>query len=224
MWVDGYDVNGETFFNVVFRPADGTAWSARHGLTSEGYQKVFNNFTGQGFRLAHIESYRSNGDVRYAPIFVKSQGPAFTAYHGRSASEHQKLFDDLTKDGWRPINISPVVVGGDRAYTALYEQRDVGSFIAKSSLTPTEYQVQFDQNAAAGRRLVYLNAYTEGGGPRITAIWHQKPSATLIARHGLSSGQYQAEFDTQLAKGLRTRAVTGYEEGDEHRFAAFWTK
>ncbi|MGH3909456.1 MAG: peptidoglycan DD-metalloendopeptidase family protein, partial [Pseudonocardiaceae bacterium] len=225
VWVDGYDVDGDTFFNVIFRPADGVAWVARHGLTSSAYQNVFNIFIGQGLRLVHIESYLSGGGVRYAPIFVKSPGPAFTAYHGASADDHQKSFNDLTSKGWRPVNVSAVSVSGERTYAALYEQKDVGSFFVKSFLTPAEYQTQFDQNTAAGRRLAYLNAYTHSGGPRITAIWQQKPAvAALVARHGLTGSQYQAEFDAQLRAGFLTRAVTGYEEGGGHRFAAYWTK
>ncbi|MDP9386419.1 MAG: peptidoglycan DD-metalloendopeptidase family protein [Actinomycetota bacterium] len=224
VWVDGYDVNGETFFNVIFRPNDGTGWAARHGLTSDAYQSVFNTFTAQGFRLVHIESYLAGGGIRYAPIFVRSTGPAFVAYHGRTADDHQQQFNDVTADGFRPINISAVSIDGQRSYAALYEKRDVGSFFAKSFVTPAEYQTHFDQNAAAGRRLVYLGAYTHNGSPRISAIWHQKPQVSLVARHGLTSGQYQAEFDARLAAGFLTRAVAGYEEARSHRFAAFWTK
>ncbi|MGW4115868.1 peptidoglycan DD-metalloendopeptidase family protein [Actinosynnema sp. NPDC004786] len=225
VWIDGYDVNGETFFNVVFRPADGVPRTAKHGLTAAGYQTVFDTFTKQGFRLVHVESYLSGGGIRYAPIFVKSPGPECTAYHGLSAVEHQKAFDDLTAKGWRPVNVSPVSVSGERSYTALYEKKDVGSFFVKSFLTPAEYQTEFDQNKAAGRHLAHLAAYTHNGGPRISAIWQQKPAvAALVARHGLTGAQYQAEFDTQLAAGLLTRAVTGYQEAGGHRFAAYWTK
>jgi hypothetical protein len=223
VWIDGYDVNGETFFNVIFRPNDGVGWVARHGLDAAGYQKVFDTFTGQGFRLVHIESYVSHGSVRYAPIFVNSPGPAFTAYHGVSAAQHQKSFDDLLKGAWRPINISPVSPSGERTYAALYEKRDVGTVWAKSFLTPAEYQIEFDTNSKAGRRLAYLNAYTHGSSPRISAIWNEKPSVSLVARHGMSSSQYQSEFDVELAHGLLTRAVTGYEEDDTAHFAGFWT-
>jgi hypothetical protein len=225
VWVDGYDVNGDTFFNVIFRPAAGVVWAARHGLTASSYQSTFDTFTKQGFRLVHIESYLSGGDVRYAPIFVKSPGAAFTAYHGLSAADHQKAFNDLTSKGWRPVNVSPVSVSGARIYAALYEQKDVGSFWVKSFLTPAEYQTEFDANAGAGRHLAYLNAYTHEGAPRISAIWHQKPAVNaLVARHGLTGSQYQTEFDTQLSAGFLTRAVTGYEDGGGHRFAAYWTK
>jgi hypothetical protein len=224
VWVDGYEVNGKTFFNVIFRPADGTAWVARHGLNAAAYQKEFDTWTAKGYRLLHIETYLSGGQICYAPIFVKSPGPGFVAYHGRTAAEHQAEFNKLTKDGWRPVNISVVSPGGDRRHTALYEKRDVGSFFTKSFLTPAEYQTHFNANVEDGRKLVYLNAYTHDGSPRITAIWNEKASSPFSARHGLSSGGYQTEFDKHLGGGFLTRAVAGYEENDGHRFAALWSK
>src|SRR5262249_43777475 len=50
VWVDGYDVNGQTFYNAVFRPADGVEWVARHGLTSAQYQAEFDAQVRAGFR------------------------------------------------------------------------------------------------------------------------------------------------------------------------------
>src|SRR5215211_528051 len=224
IWIDGYDVNTKTFFNVVFKPQDGTVWAARHGMTSSDYQNEFNNQTSKGFRLAHIETYLSGGNnIRYASIFIKSAGPAFTAYHGRTAEQHQTSFNDLTQQGWRPVNITAVSIGGVRTYAALYEKRDVGSFVLRSFLTPTEYQTEYNNNNNAGRKLVYLNAYSHMGGPRIIAIWYEKAPSPVIARHGITSIQYQSEYDKQRGNSFLTRAVTGYEESDSHRFAAYWS-
>lgn len=224
VWLDGYNANGKTFFNAIFRPADSTPWVAHHGLNSSQYQQQFDQWTQQGYRLMHIESYLSGSNVCYAPIFVKSPGPAWTAYHGRTAEQHQQQFDSLTAQGFRPINVTSVSLSGVRTYAALYEKRDVGSFFLKSFMTPPEYQTQFDQNIQAGRKLVYLNAYTHLGSPRLIAIWQEKAAAPFIARHGLSSSQYQAEFDKNLGNGFLTRAVTGYEEGGSQHFAALWSK
>jgi Bacterial tandem repeat domain 1/Peptidase family M23 len=224
VWIDGYEVNGDTYFNVIFRPKDGVSWVARHGLDAAGYQKAFDTFTSQGYRLMHIESYLSDGRVRFAPIFVNSPNSGFVAYHGVSANQHQKSFDDLTKDGWHPVNISAVSPSGDRIYTALYERSNVGSFEARSSLTMADYQIAFDANAKAGRHLVYLNAFTHQGSPRMSAIWHERPAVSISARHGMSSGQYQEQFDNALSSGYLTRAVTGYEEGNNTRFAGLWVR
>jgi hypothetical protein len=91
-------------------------------------------------------------------------------------------------------------------------------------MTPTEYQSEFDANTKAGRQLVYLNAYQHSGGVRFTGIWHQKAASSSVARHGLTSQQFQAEFDSKLASGYLTRVVTGYASGDSHRFGACWAK
>lgn len=69
-----------------------------------------------------------------------------------------------------------------------------------------------------------MSAYTHNGGPRMSAIWCQRGRAPMYARHGLSSAQYQAEFDSQLGNGFLLGAVTGYADGNQARFAALWSR
>src|SRR5205085_633420 len=38
IWIDGYSVNGQAFYNVIFRPANGKDWVAKHGLNGSQYQ------------------------------------------------------------------------------------------------------------------------------------------------------------------------------------------
>jgi len=224
IWIDGYNVNGKTYYNAIFRPADTTPWVAKHGLTASQYQTEFNQRIQQGFVPEQVESYLDGNNIRYSAIFVKKGGPAFKAYHGKTAQEHQKLFDSYTKEGFIPANISVVSVGGQRYYTTLYEKVNVGSLEARSFLTASEYQSESDQNKAAGRQLVYLNAYTHGGGVRFSAIWQSGVSGAFVARHGLSGSEYQAEWNKFTNQDYLTHVVTGYENGNSANFAALWRK
>lgn len=221
VWVDGYNVNGAVFFNAIFHPNDGTAWAARHGMTGAQYQAEFDLRSGQGYHLQQVETYLHGNEVRYMSLFMKGAATARTAYHGLTKDQHQAKFNALTADGWRPMNISVTSPNNNLCYAALYEKRDVGAFFAKSFLTPAEYQTQFTANTNAGRKLMYLNAYTHAGTPHFTAIWQEK-AASVLARHGQNPAQYQAEFNKQMAEGHRTQFVTGYEENDGHRFGAAW--
>lgn len=223
-WIDGFNINGKVYFNAVFRPANGVKWAAFHGLTSAQYQAKFDQYTGAGFRPTQVESYRRGNGIRYAVIFAKQKGPAFKAYHGRSAGQHQQLFDQLTQQGWRPRNISVVSVNGQRSYTALYEKTNIGSFMAKSFMTPSQYQEAFNENKQAGRQVAYLNAYLHNGKPRFTAIWNSLTNGSFKARHGMSSGQYQQAWETTSQQGFLTSIVTGYEQGNSSRYAAVWNK
>jgi hypothetical protein len=91
-------------------------------------------------------------------------------------------------------------------------------------MTPSQYQAEFNANVQAGRKLVYLNAYRHGTSTRLTAIWHQKAPASFVARHGMTGPQFQAAFNSNLASGFLTRAITGYEASGSARFAAYWSK
>jgi murein DD-endopeptidase MepM/ murein hydrolase activator NlpD len=223
-WVDGYESKGKLFFNVVFRPELGARWSAVHNLGGAQYQAEYDKRKAAGYRLAQVDSYPAGAGIRYAAVFVKDGGPAVAAYHGVPAAEHQKKFDALTAGPWRPKNISVVSRGGERFYTALYESADAGSWQAKSFLTAAEYQQFTDENKQKGRGLAYLNVYEHAGQPHFSAIWKSSTTGAFKSRHDMSSGQYQQEWQQAVSGGMLTRAVTGYVEGSEVRFAAVWRK
>jgi hypothetical protein len=220
-WIDGYNLKGKIYFNVVFRPGNGTVWAGYHNLNSSLYQSKFSQLTKSGYRLHQVESYPLGRNILYAAIFVKKKGPAAFAYHGRSSSQHQKLFNDLTGKGYRPINISVVSINGNRSYAALYEKKNIGSFVARSFLTPAEYQKEFNANSKKGLKVIYLNAYQHKGQSRFTAIWSSAVNGNLKARHGLTSTQYQKEWEKSVKQGFLTRNVTGYGISSL-RFGAVW--
>jgi hypothetical protein len=42
------------------------------------------------------------------------------------------------------------------------------------------------------------------------------------ARHGMTSAQYQSEFNNLTSQGYRLTYVSGYTENNQERFAAIW--
>lgn len=229
-WINAYTLEplpgaGLTYFDLIFRPATGLVYEARHGMSGNGYQQEFDTWVKQkGYRLAHVESYYShaNDRVSYAAIFQKSAGPAFTAYHGKSKAEHQALLEDLTKNkGFIPVAISVVSRRGDRFYTALYEKRNVGSWEARSTLSAAEYQQKFTDNANRGLDLAYLNAYLHGGDLNFIAIWHENIPSPFV-RHHLDSGEFDGNLRAQRKAGRYLRCVTGYQRGLAPNWGAIW--
>ncbi|MBZ4420658.1 peptidoglycan DD-metalloendopeptidase family protein [Myxococcus sp. RHSTA-1-4] len=223
VWVDGYEDGSNTYYNAVFRPADGYAWAARHALTSAQYQTEVDTLVDQGYRLMQVDSYLTNGAVRYAAIFTKKPGPDWVAYHGRTEAEHQSLFNTYASSGYRLVNASVVSVSGQRYFTALYDKANVGGWVALQAIAASQYQAEFDTQRAAGRYLQYLNTYVHGGTVYYSAVWDSVPYGAWAARHALSSSQYQTEFDTWTGAGYLTRLVTGYSVNGAHRFAGLWT-
>jgi len=221
MWFDGYDVGGKPYVNAVFRPGPASGWVLRTGLSATAYQAELTSSYDKGYRPTLVESYLVGPSPRYAFLAEKRQATVF-AYHGRSATEHQKLADDYAAKGYAPVAVAVVSRKGTLLYTALWEKKPFGSWAAKSTLTSAAYQKWLEDNARDGRRLVYVDAYHHDGASRFSAIVSSATPTAYAARHDLTSDAYQSEFETWTGKGLRTQVTTGYAVGNAHRFAALW--
>jgi hypothetical protein len=225
-FINGYVVNGNTFFNVIFRPAGRTAWVARHGMTGAAYQKEFDTHVGNGFRLENVCAYLSGGNVRYAAVWSKATGPAWRAAHGRSASNFLTTHAAWMAEGYRPVNVSVVQVSGSPQYTLLYEKKNTGTLALENYIPLANYQAAWDKHTAAGLQLAYISAANATSGVRITAIFQKTApgSGGTVGRHNLTSAGYQTEFDKWLGQGFLTRTIAGYMRSSTHSFAAGWRK
>lgn len=56
------------------------------------------------------------------------------------------------------------------------------------------------------------------------ASFENGPGTGWVARHGLTSDQYQAAFDTFTHQGFRLACVSGHDAGQGARYAAIWDK
>ena len=80
--VSGYEFGGQALYAAIWTEAEGPAFEARHGMTSDQYQGVFNRLTSQGYRLTWVSGYAVGTQPLYAAIFEKKSGPAWFARHG----------------------------------------------------------------------------------------------------------------------------------------------
>lgn len=220
--IDMFNIGNNAYVNTVWRPEKAGGLAAYHGLTAGQYQARVDEWVGKGYRPIIVESYLAGGSPRYAVAFKKIGGPQYTAYHGLDANAHQARFNQLTGQGYQPVAVSVISSGGLK-YTALYVKQG-GGFQLKSQLTPAQYQAAFSENAAAGRRVAYLNGYNHGGNAYISAIFSSSVPAGGKQRHGLSGAQYQTEYNSARQGGMLTRVVTGYADGNQARYAASWRK
>ncbi len=223
IWVDGYDVNGATFFNVIFNQSAVASWAAAHGQDNTQFQNFFDAQVAAGRRMIHVDSYLQGGQMRHASIFAQQAGTQWAAYHSATAASHQALFNSLVSQGFRAAVISSVQVAGVQRFTALYNKDAVGSWVALANLSSAQYQTEFNNQTAAGRELAYLNGYTLNGSPAFSAIWIANGPSSWVARHDLNSAQFQNEFDTWTGAGFTTRFITGYERNNVANFGAFWS-
>ncbi len=222
VWIDGFDVNGSTYFNAIFEQDTSVPWMAFHNMTGASLDNWLSQFTGTSWRPTHIESYYINGSIRYALLAEDSPGPLWAAYRSASGATHQANFNSLVGQGYHATLTSPLMSGSNVSITALYEKSSVGLWSAYYGMTAAAYQTLFTSEAQAGRYLSYLNVYDDGGMPRFSAIWNSVQPNTWNGQHGLSASALNTQHNNLEAQGLLLRFVTGYAVGTTPYFGGCW--
>src|SRR5262249_55934311 len=80
--VTGYSSRGSARYAAIFEKSSGPAWQAKHGMTAAQYQKAFDDFAKQGYRLKDVSGYNVGGTDLYAAIWEKQNGPWWWARNG----------------------------------------------------------------------------------------------------------------------------------------------
>ncbi len=146
---------------------------------------------------------------------------AWVARHGLTPADYQSAFDSLVKQGYRLVNVSGYVSNGER-YAALWVSGGGAAWVARHGLSAADYQTAFNTYAGQGYRLRYVNAHEYQGQASFAAIWDQSGGPAWQARHGMTSADYQAAFDSLSKQGYRLIHVCGYTQGGNVLYAAIW--
>lgn len=229
---DGTDAQGHpvtlsrfaTRFAAIFKPNDGNAWVARHGIDSATYQGVVDQLTPQGYRPLHVCGYSEGRDARFATIWSKVAGPAWVARHNLSSADYQAAFDSLVASGYRPICVSGYAIDGQARYAGIFEQSPGPGWIARHGLTRAQYQQTFTDFPPQGYVPVQVCGYRVNVDVFFTALWQKLSGVAWEAHHGMTGVEYQKKFDSMNAAGFRLVWVNGYSDTGIARYAAIWYK
>jgi cytochrome c biogenesis factor len=209
--VSGYTIDGRDNYAAIWeKSGDSTAWVARHGMTSAQYQAEFNKYVAQGYRLAQVSGYSVNGQERYAAIWDKSATSAWAARHGMTSAQYQAEFNKYVAQGYRLAQVSGYSVNGQERYAAIWDKSATSAWAARHGMTSAQYQAEVDKYVAQGYRIAQVSGYSVNGQQRYAAIWDKSSTGAWVARHGMRSAAYQAEFDKYVNQGYRLVQVSSF--------------
>jgi hypothetical protein len=208
--VSGYSADNQPRYAALWEKKTCPAYVARHGLTAQAYQQEFDAWTGKDYRLKLVSGYSVGGQDFYAAIWEKTPGPVFVARHRMTADGYQQEFNKWTGQGYCLTLVSGYSVGNQPRYAAIWEKKTCPAYVARHGLTAQAYQQEFDTWTGKDYRLKLVSGYRVGGQDFYAAIWEKTSGPVFVARHGMTSDGYQAEFDKLLSQGFRPTLVDGY--------------
>jgi CubicO group peptidase (beta-lactamase class C family) len=146
------------------------------------------------------------------------------ARHGLSAADFQQQFDLLASQGYRLVVVAGYAENNQARYAGIWHKRGGNRWQARHGISPAAYQQAVTDLDRDGYRPTHVSVFTMGDQQLFSAIWEQQRGLPWIARHNLTSAEYQRLFDELSGRGWRLRCVSGYEVGDEARYACIWDR
>jgi CubicO group peptidase (beta-lactamase class C family) len=144
------------------------------------------------------------------------------ARHGLSASDYQIQFDLLASQGYRLVKVSGYSENNQPRYAGIWYKANGNRWQARHGISPAAYQQSVTDLGRQGYRPTHVSVFAIGDEQFFSAIWEQQSGLPWIARHGLTSAEYQQLFNELSSQGWRLRCVSGYDVGGDARYACIW--
>lgn len=211
----------------VRRP--GPDWSAVHGINAAGYQAAFNNAAAAGFHPVILAAAGPGGNPVFAGVFEQRPGPIPLTRFGLTSGSNtdpntiQNWDREAHANGW--IMTCGAVYGdpGAPRFAGIWppNNRRVAWNADGIAETGADHQRRFDAQVTGWGRPSYVAVSAD---ERYLSIFVDNQIGPWIARHGLTSAQYQAEFNRLVPLGYYPICVQGGGSGAGIRFAVIFAK
>ncbi len=201
----------------VWVKSSGTAWAMYQDMSSQGYQKRFDEYTAKGYQPTVVTATGSGDAARFAAVFVK-KSDKFVARHNMTSAQFAAANAAAIGNGLVPTSVDVYGTAASPMYAAIWSANSSGvRWEVTANKTFAEHEAEFKARVANGYRPGYVAV---GPGGTYTAVWRNDKIGGWFEYTGMSSSGYQSRFDKLKGEGYFPVQVNS-EDG---KYAAIWTK
>ena len=214
-----YGDAGSPLYAAVWVQRSGPAWVAVHGVDAAAYQTFFNNWTSKGYVPVLVSATGPIANAVFAAVFEQGIAGPWQAQHGVPAGPVNQggSFDYLNSSfAAQSLYIRSFAIYGNstnRYYIAVWHSN---SGYVKWHVHPADpaadYQTTFNtETQLPGYGLQgYRPAYvTLSADQTYCSVFKDDVVGPWVARHGMTSAEYQTVFNQQTAIGNYPICVQG---------------
>jgi CubicO group peptidase (beta-lactamase class C family) len=219
-----YGDPGSALYAAVWvnRPMPG--WVAVHGINAAQYQNWFNTWAAKGYASQLVTATGSGSDAIFAAVMSQGVTGGWIARHNLSAADFAAQNSAAQSANMIPVCVSiygdpgsPVYAGIWRANPGFTKWLVNAADPAPSYQTTFNTETQLPGYALGGWRPAYVAVSSD---QTYCSVYQDDVVGPWVARHGLTSAQYQAEFNAQVAAGRYPIFVQGGGSGGNIVYAA----
>jgi CubicO group peptidase (beta-lactamase class C family) len=221
--LDVYGNPSNARYNAVWVKRPGAAYLAFHGVRDSQYQGRFDQAVASGHAPVLVAATGSGSSTIFAAVFERGVPGPWLARHGLTQSGFEATNVMAVQGGMALKSMAVYGTASERRYVAVWHARPAWhrTHLRAISSAPA-YQSVFDAETSLPFFRPRLLSVAEDRA--IAAVFSNDVVGRWVARHGLTSSQYQQEFDRNVRDGLMPIAVSAGGNGSGARFAAIFAE
>jgi len=110
--LNGYSLNGVTYYTCIFDRKPKGILSISYGLTEAAFQEQFDRLTPLGYYPIDVNYFNDNGTIKCNGIWAKGND-AWECRRGYSIEEFQDFLDRKTNEGFTPVDVDQYYANGN---------------------------------------------------------------------------------------------------------------
>lgn len=168
------DAQNQTKFAALWKKEPGVNFIARHGLSEEAYQKLWNELSEQNYLPYSIAVYEESGSLKFAAAWQKIEEEEEVdciVRHHLSTEQSQSLFDELPSKGYIPLEITPYNHNGTVNFAVIWIKVPDMTWQVRHNINTQTLKEYASSFKSQGYGPYKLKAYYRDGNINYVAGW-----------------------------------------------------
>jgi CubicO group peptidase (beta-lactamase class C family) len=191
-----------------------------HGESPQAYQAWIDRMAREGYRPVFVQAFQDGQSPRFCAIAHKGgKNHPWIARQGLTRDDYQAAFDNLGKQGYRPLTTTGYPDGGRTRLAAIWIRDDVeGVWECRHHLTSAGYRQTCAELERKGLHPGYVAGYPAGDAAHFIGFF-TTAAEPCVARHDLTAAECEKTCARWRTRGFSPRCLSAYPVGGGVRFA-----
>jgi hypothetical protein len=225
--MQAYDMGGgQIRWNGVWEAGGNHGQSRAIAWTIGDFAKRFNDELAVGRRCVHMQAYdMGGGQIRWDGVWEAGGNHGQSRAIAWAIGDFAKRFSDELAAGRRCVHMQAYDMGGGQIrWDGVWEAGGNHGQSEAIAWTISDFAKQFNDELAAGRRCVHMQAYNVGGGQiRWDGVWEAGGNHGQSRAIAWAFNDFIRRWDQEMINGKRLVHMQSYDMGSgDLRFDGIW--
>jgi len=165
------DAENNTKYAAIWKKEPHVSFEIEIDLTEHEFQKLNDKLTLNGFIPYSLSFYKEKDEMRIAAVWKEEKNTTFIARYNLDEYEFQKTYDELTPQGYIPMEIDTYDNNGVINFAGVWIKKSGIAWEARSNMDTDKFQETFNDLYQKGYSPYIECAYMDNGILKYAAAW-----------------------------------------------------